>query len=109
MLAMPKAEGTFLGIDFGTKYIGIAVGQTVTKSATPLTTLTFSSQEALWYSLTHVIQEWEPRGLVIGLALQPDGSDSPTSLKAKKFAEQCQSRFNLPIYFTEERLTSVAA
>ncbi len=100
---------TFLGFDFGTKRLGIAVGQSVTKTARPLTTLQVNNGIPHWDTLKGIIQEWEPCGLIVGLAMQPDGSHSPTSQKALKLGQSLQSRFNIPVYYIEERLTSVAA
>jgi putative Holliday junction resolvase len=100
-------NGTYLGIDFGTKRIGLAVGQSVTRTATPLTTIHNNPQSLQQF--TKVIHEWEPKGLVIGLALQPDGSHSKTSLLAQKFGQKLKQQYQLPVFFTEERLTSVAA
>lgn len=100
---------TLLGFDFGTKYIGIAIGQSVTQTATPLLTLKAQQGVPNWQEVQKIIDEWQPTGLVVGLALQPDGSDSQTSLKARNFGIALKKRFSLPLYFVEERLTSVAA
>lgn len=100
---------TLLGFDFGTKYIGIAIGQSVTQTATPLLTLKAQQGVPNWQEVQKIIDEWQPTGLVIGLALQPDGSDSQTSLKARNFGIALKKRFSLPLHFVEERLTSVAA
>ncbi len=104
---MPR--GIFLGFDFGTKYIGVAVGQTVTCTATPLLSLRAQNGVPSWDQVAALLQEWQPEGLIVGLALQLDGSQSPTSLAAQKFGRRLQNRFKLPIYFIEERLTTVAA
>lgn len=98
-----------LGFDFGTKYLGIAVGQQVTQTARPLTTIKMLAGKPNWQLLDPLIQEWQPMGLVVGLALQPDGSHSKTSLLAEQFGHALRERYNLPLYFIEERLTSVAA
>lgn len=103
---MPKS---FLGFDFGTKYIGVAIGQSVTQTATPLLTLRARQGIPEWHELQKIIREWEPNALVVGLALQPDGTDSDTSRKARSFGESLKKRFSLPVHFIEERLTSVAA
>ncbi|MBS0288815.1 MAG: Holliday junction resolvase RuvX [Proteobacteria bacterium] len=101
-------EGTFLGFDFGTKFLGIAVGQSLTKTARPLITL--SVGKGINYDqLTQIIETWLPQGLVVGLALQEAGEHSPTSRKAMKFGQKLAAYFNLPVYYIEERLTSVAA
>lgn len=112
MLAMPDhipPVGTYLGFDFGTRYLGVAVGQSITKTASPLITLRANHGQPQWDHLAKILKEWEPRGLIVGLALQADGSASPTSLAAQKFARRLQGRFTYPVYFIEERLTSIAA
>jgi putative Holliday junction resolvase len=103
---MPKS---FLGFDFGTKYIGVAIGQSVTKTATPLLTLRACQGIPQWHEVQKIITEWEPNALIVGLALQPNGSDSDTSRKARTFGQLLKKRFALPVHFIEERLTSVAA
>ncbi|MBI2791488.1 MAG: Holliday junction resolvase RuvX [Gammaproteobacteria bacterium] len=102
-------EGTFLGFDFGTKRLGIAVGQSITKTARPLIILSVHKGIPNWDELGKIVHEWLPKGLIVGLALQPDGSHSQTSLKAEKLGRQLEHHFNLPVYYIEERLTSVAA
>lgn len=104
-----KPEGTFLSFDFGTKKIGCAVGQSVTHTASPLSRLATQQGTPPWEKIQRLIQEWEPDGLVVGLPLQPDGSHSLTSRSAHKFGRALQERFGLPVYFVEERLTTVAA
>lgn len=99
----------FLGFDFGTKYIGIAIGQSITHTATPLITIRATQGQPDWQALSSIINEWQPSAFVVGLALQPDGSDSETSRKARLFGQSLTKRFSLPIHFVEERLTSVAA
>lgn len=108
---MPKEnsmQGLFFGIDFGTKRIGIAVGQTLTQSARPLITIP-NTPNSVFQQIQKLIDEWQPNAFVIGLALQPDGQDSITSIKAKQFGESLRQQFLLPIYYVEERLTSVEA
>ncbi|MBS0287233.1 MAG: Holliday junction resolvase RuvX [Proteobacteria bacterium] len=101
--------GTFLGFDFGTKRIGIAVGQSITQTARPLITLSAQNGVPQPLALAKVIQEWQPTALIVGLAMQPDGSHSATSRKALKFGQSLHAQFQLPVYYIEERLTSVAA
>ena len=104
---MPSVD-KYIGIDFGTKHIGIAVGQTLTLTASPLTTLKANTPQ-FWASFSDIITTWSPKGLIVGLALQPDGSSSPISQSALQFGQHLAKRFNLPVFFIEERLTSVEA
>ncbi|MCS5707418.1 Holliday junction resolvase RuvX [Candidatus Berkiella cookevillensis] len=100
---------TYMGFDFGSKYLGIALGQTITGTAQPLTTLKMLDEKPNWQLLDRLVQEWQPDGFIVGLALQPDGKHSKTSIQAKHFGESLQQRYQKPVYFIEERLTSVAA
>jgi putative Holliday junction resolvase len=101
--------GSYLGFDFGTKRIGIAVGQSITLQARPLITLAAQKGNPPWDKLDDIIEEWLPQGLVVGLALQPDQTPSTTSLKAQKLAAQLAARYQLRVYTIDEHLTSVAA
>ncbi len=102
-------KGTFLGFDFGTKYLGVAVGQSITQTARPLITLRVNNGIPRWEELDKIIDEWQPCALILGLAIQPDGSHSNTSKKAMKLGQQLQAHYQLPVHYIEERLTSVAA
>lgn len=104
---MPSVD-RYLGVDFGTKRIGLAVGQTFTQTATPLVTLA-PNKPPFWKAFAEVVETWSPKGFVVGLALQPDGSASPTSESALQFGRHLSKRFQLPVFFVEERLTSVEA
>jgi putative holliday junction resolvase len=98
-------EQTLLGFDFGTKRIGIAIGQTLTKTARPLTQLNTND----WLGLGKLIDEWRPHAFVVGLPLNMDDSTSPISKLAKQFAKQLEQRFNRTVYLCDERLSSRAA
>lgn len=101
-------RGNLLGVDFGTKRIGLAVGQNITQTATPLRSL--SVQKGIpWDQLTQLVKEWEIQGFVVGLALQEDNRHSPTSKAAQRFGQQLKAYFKLPVFFVNERLTSVMA
>lgn len=104
-----KPEGVYLSFDFGTKKIGCAIGQSLTRTASPLARLPAKNGTPPWDLVLRLIQEWEPLGLIVGLPLQPDGSHSPTSRSAQQFGKQLQTRFGIPVHFIEERLTTVAA
>lgn len=100
---------TYIGFDYGQKFLGLAVGQSFTKTANPLTTIPMIKGKPNWFLIDNIINEWQPAGLVVGVALQPDGSDSKLSKLAKSFGESLTKRFQKPIYYIDERLTSATA
>ncbi|MFK5913352.1 MAG: Holliday junction resolvase RuvX [Woeseiaceae bacterium] len=106
MTAIKKTQRTFLGFDFGTKRIGIAIAQEVTGTANPLTTVTAKKHKPDWDSISKIINEWQPDLLIIGLPLHMDGSEQPMTQAARRFSNQLNGRYNLPIALMDERLSS---
>lgn len=100
---------TLLGFDYGTTKIGVAVGQSLTGSASPLATLKSHNGKPDWEAIAALIDEWKPQACVIGLPLHLDGREAPVTEKARKFGRQINGRFNLPVYEMDERLTTEAA
>jgi len=100
---------TLLAFDYGTKRIGVAVGQELTKTATPLVTLHQAAHDIDWNALDQLVKEWRPDAFVVGLPLHADGSEQAVSHAAKQFGNQLQTRYNLPVYWVDERLTSAEA
>ena len=98
-----------LGFDFGTRQIGIASGQTITGTATPLTILSARDGIPDWQQIATLIKEWQPDILVVGLPLNMDDSEGEIANLARKFARRLQGRFNLKTVMIDERLTSYAA
>ena len=103
---MNESPGTVLGFDFGKKRIGIAVGQTLTAGARPLTTLPVHNEQADWDAIDRLIQRWQPAQLVVGLPVNMDGSEHALTSAVKNFAAQLQSRYTLPVHLVDERLSS---
>jgi len=106
---MPEhpAAGTVLGFDYGTKRIGIAVGQALTRTATPLTTLrTLHGEQPDWERIQALIREWKPGALVVGLPYNMDDTEAEIAPRVKRFARQLDGRFHLPVHLVDERLTS---
>lgn len=108
MPAMPEggANRTLLGFDFGTHKIGVAVGQTLTGTATPLTTLSAVQHKPDWERIGQLIAEWRPDALVVGLPMEMTDREADNAPRAKKFARQLEGRYHLPVYLADERLTS---
>lgn len=100
---------TLLGFDFGTKSIGVAVGQTVTKSAKPLTVIKVKDDNIDWSKVARLIDEWKPDALIVGLPLNMDGSEQAITQIVTKFADDLRRKFNLPVHLIDERLTTVEA
>jgi len=98
-------EQTVIGFDYGSKRIGIAVGQTLTKTARALTQISNDATPE-WSKLDTLIAEWRPKTLIVGLPLNMDDSIGHAADSAKKFAQQLQQRYHLPTHLIDERLSS---
>lgn len=101
-----KQSDTYLGFDFGSKKIGVAVGQSTTYMASPLQTLRAINQSPNWNAISQLIHEWQPVGLVVGISKQFDGSDNPITPRMLKFCRQLEGRFQLPVYQQDETLST---
>tara|TARA_Y100001951_G_scaffold41970_1_gene33215 strand:- start:419 stop:856 length:438 start_codon:yes stop_codon:yes gene_type:complete len=106
---MPNAHRRAMAFDYGTRQIGVAVGQTLTGSAEPLTNLRARDGVPDWDQLARLIREWEPSVLVVGLPLNMDGSASDMSERAARFARRLNGRFQLPVETVDERLSTFEA
>lgn len=102
-------EGTVLAFDFGEKRIGIATGETLLASAHPLAVIRAESNDDRFAAIGKLIAEWQPVQLVVGLPTHADGTPHEMTRLATKFAERLKRRFNLPVAFADERLTSLDA
>ena len=100
---------TLLGFDFGTQRIGVAVGQSITGTATALCTVNARDEQPDWDRISELITDWHPDALVVGLPLHADGSDSRTTTAVRKFVHQLAGRSCLPVHIIDERLSSHAA
>lgn len=106
---MPAAYQLLLGFDYGTKQIGVAVGQAITLQARPLCTLKARDGIPQWPEIEALIKEWQPDAIVVGLPLNMDGTPSDMSQRADKFARRIHGRYGLPVLTHDERLTTFAA
>ncbi|HKQ31404.1 MAG TPA: Holliday junction resolvase RuvX [Burkholderiales bacterium] len=101
---------SYLGFDYGSKFIGVAVGSTQSGQAQALATVRVSaSKEPDWQHLSRLVQEWRPNALVVGLPLNMDGSDQAMTRAARAFGDRLKERYNLPVHMVDERLTTRAA
>ncbi len=97
---------TVLAFDYGLRRIGVAVGNTLTATAEPLTTITARGGEADWIAIEACLEAWRPGMLVVGVPYNMDGTASGLTGKARAFATDLESRFGLPVTTVDERLSS---
>lgn len=98
--------GLVLGFDYGTHKIGVAVGQTLTATANPLTTLGMVNHKPDWSKIGSLLAEWQPEALVVGHPFEMSGREATNAAAAKRFARQLHGRFHLPVHLADERLTT---
>jgi putative Holliday junction resolvase len=98
-----------LGFDYGSKQIGVAVGQVITGQGRELCVLKAQNGVPDWLRVEALVKEWKPDALVVGLPLNMDGTPSDMSARAERFARQLNGRFNLPVHTHDERLTTFEA
>lgn len=108
---MPTDEKitTVMGFDFGTQKIGVAIGQQLTQTASPLPELPAKDGQPQWQTIADLISEWQPDAFVVGIPLNDDGTDNALSKRARKFGNRLHGRFGLPLFTTNEHLSSYDA
>jgi putative Holliday junction resolvase len=104
-----KTARTILGFDFGMKNIGIAVGQELTHTANPLMAIKARDGIPDWTLIGKLLDDWKPALLVVGLPLNMDGSEQEMTKAARRFGNRLHGRFNLPVEWQDERLTTYEA
>jgi putative Holliday junction resolvase len=108
-LSFVDTHGAVLAFDLGLKRTGVASGELSIGIAHPLTVIQAESTEARVLAIAKLVAEWRPVVLVLGLPLHGDGSEHEMTRAAKNFARKLESRFALPVFLVDERLTSTAA
>lgn len=102
-------SGTLLAFDFGTKSIGVAIGQRITCTARPLTALKANDGTPDWEQIGRLLKEWQPEAVVVGLPLNMDGTEQLLTARARNFANRLHGRFGVKIMLQDERLSTVEA
>jgi len=100
---------TLLAFDYGTKNIGVAVGQTLTLSARELAVLKARDGIPNWDEIAALLKEWQPNVVLVGLPLHMDATESELSTRARKFANRLHGRFGVAVELVDERLSSFEA
>ncbi len=101
--------GTVLAFDFGTRRIGVAVGETTVGLAHPLATIAASDDEGRLAAIAALVAEWQPAMLVVGLPTHADGTPHAMTARAREFARRLEARFQLAVELVDERYTTEAA
>ncbi|MFT6268605.1 MAG: putative Holliday junction resolvase [Alphaproteobacteria bacterium] len=100
---------TVIAFDFGMKSIGLAIGQAITNTASPLQAIKAQDGIPNWDNLGKVISQWEPHALLVGLPLNMDGTEQPITSSVKRFVGRLKHKYNLPVFLHDERLSTVDA
>ena len=98
-----------LGVDFGTRRIGVAIGNSVTREARALTTVNAEKVAPRWDAVAALIGEWDPAQLVVGIPRHPDGTSHDMTARCERFARQLEGRFRRPVARVDERYTSAVS
>ncbi|MEM0910649.1 MAG: Holliday junction resolvase RuvX [Pseudomonadota bacterium] len=98
-----------LAFDFGTSSIGVAIGQTITGTASPLAALPAKQGIPDWQTVESLLGEWQPNAIVVGLPLNMDGSEQDITVRSRKFANRMRNLSRKPVYQFDERLSTVEA
>lgn len=99
----------FLCFDHGEKRLGVAVGQSITATATPLQTLLCKNGKPDWNEVAGLIKHWQPSDFVVGMPLTMEGNRQQATEAAERFARQLHGRYLLPVHLADERLSSLEA
>ncbi|MBE9561848.1 MAG: Holliday junction resolvase RuvX [Proteobacteria bacterium] len=98
-----------MGFDYGSKRIGVAIGQTITATASPLAIISVKNNQIDWSNISALMQEWQPKELIVGLPKHDDGSDNVMTVAVQRFCRKLYGHYHLPVHTIDERLSSIAA
>ena len=105
---MPGTPELVLAFDFGQRRIGVAVGQDVTGSASPLGIIDNRDGDIDFAAIDRLVAEWRPVRLIVGMPLNADDSAGPLGAAVRAFVAALE-RYRLPIVTTDERYSSIEA
>lgn len=104
---MPERRDlTVLGLDYGERRLGVAVGQTLTHTATPLAVIPMRGRQPDWQAIERLLRQYQPSALVVGLPRYADGGRHRLEPCIRRFAQELRARFALPVHLIDERLSS---
>lgn len=98
-----------MAFDFGTTKIGVAIGQKITGTATPLGVVPAQDGIPDWPAIDKLMEEWQPEDFVVGHPINMDGTESDMSIAAEKFSRRLHGRYHKPAHLMDERLSTFEA
>lgn len=104
-----SSVNTVIAFDFGMKSIGVAIGQSITGTASPLQALKAQDGIPNWDMLQTLISQWQPDALLVGLPLNMDGSEQAITTSVRRFVGRLKHKYHLPVFLHDERLSTVDA
>jgi len=107
-VSAPVSVACFLAFDYGTRSVGVAVGNSLLRRAQPLKSVA-AEGAARFAAIDALIREWQPHALVLGVPFHPDGAAHDNTLRARRFGRQLRGRFGLPVNEVDERYSTTAA
>jgi putative Holliday junction resolvase len=105
----PPVVECLLAFDFGTRFVGVAIGNTLNAEARPLRVIEHRSNDQLFAAITRLLDEWAPDRLIVGVPRHIDGAAHDMTARAERFARQLEGRFSRPVHRVDERYSSVEA
>jgi putative Holliday junction resolvase len=109
VIASASPAGTVLAFDYGTKKIGVAIGETSVGVAHPLATIAAGAERERFDAIRSLVEQWRPVLFVVGLPTHADGKPHAMTARALRFAHQLEERFGQPVVCSDERFTTQAA
>lgn len=101
---------TIIAFDFGLKRTGVAVGNTLTGSASPECTLQSKNEQPDWNGISRLFKDWKPERVVVGLPMAlEDEKENPIKKRVERFCNQINGRYDLPVDQENEQYTSLEA
>ena len=101
-----SSRAVVIGFDFGSKNIGVAIGQRITGMAAPLRTIRLGQSQEPWRTISEVVAAWRPAAFVVGLAYQFDGTENPITPATERFCQELERRYRIPVHRVDETLST---
>jgi putative Holliday junction resolvase len=98
-----------LAFDFGQRRIGVACGDTVSATATPLAAVLAGPGGQHWPAIGALVRDWQPALAIVGLPYNVDGTESDMTSAARAFADELAARYSLRVELVDERYSSLEA